>query len=112
MTKTLIALVIGALIAPVAYAEAAAMPKDLPAYSADKPLPVPEIAKRTLDNGMTVWVVPRDGVPRVDYVLAFKDAGLAADPADMPGLASMVAGLLNEGSENLDSRAIAEAAQC
>lgn len=111
MTKTLIALVIGALIAPVAYAETAALPKDLPAYSADKPLPVPEIAKRVLDNGMTVWVVPRDGVPRVDYVLAFKDSGLAADPADMPGMASMVAGMLNEGTEKLDSRAIAETAQ-
>ncbi len=111
MTKTLIALVISALIAPVAYAEIAALPKDLPAYSADKPLPVPEIAKRVLENGMTVWVVPRDGVPRVDYVLAFKDSGLAADPADMPGMASMVAGMLNEGTEKLDSKAIAETAQ-
>ena len=66
MTKPLIPLVIGALIAPVAYAETAALPKDLPAYSADKPLPVPEVATRVLDNGMTVWVVPRGGVPRVD----------------------------------------------
>lgn len=107
----LTALVIGALVAPVAYAEAPAMPKDMPAYGADKPLPVPEIARKTLDNGMTVWVVPREGVPRVDYVLAFKNAGLAVDPADRPALASMVAAMLSEGTEKLDSKAIAEAAQ-
>jgi zinc protease len=107
----LTAFVIGALIAPIAYADTVALPKDLPAYAADKPLPVPEIAKQKLDNGLTVWVVPRDGVPRVDYVLAFKNAGLAADPADMPSLASMVAGMLNEGTEKRDSKAIAEAAQ-
>ena len=126
MTKTPIAQVIGALvapetvltafvivalIAPLAHAESLTLPKDMPAYAADKPLPVPEIARKTLDNGLTVWVVPRDGVPRVDYVLAFKNAGLAADPADQPGLASMVASMLNEGTEKLDSRAIAETAQ-
>lgn len=107
----LTALVIGALMAPIAHAEAPALPKDMPAYAADKPLPVPEIAKQTLDNGLTVWVVPRDGVPRVDYVLAFKNAGLAADPADRPALASMVAAMLSEGTEKLDSKAIAETAQ-
>lgn len=111
MTKTLIAFVIGALIAPVAHSADLVLPKDMPAYAADKPLPVPEIVKKTLDNGMTVWVVPRDGVPRVDYVLAIKNAGLSADPADMPALASMVAAMLNEGTEALDSKAIAEAAQ-
>lgn len=112
MNKTLIALLIGALLVPVANAkEPGAMPKDLPAYAADKPLPVPEIAKRTLDNGLTVWVVPRDGVPRVDYVLAFKGAGLAADDPSMPGFASTLAYMLNEGTDKRDSKAIAEAAQ-
>ena len=112
MTKTLIALLIGALLVPTAYAkEVAPLPKDLPPYAADKPLPVPEIAKQTLANGLTVWVVPRDGVPRVDFVLAFKGAGLAADAPDMPGFASTLAYMLNEGTEKRDSKAIAEAAQ-
>jgi zinc protease len=111
MNKTLIAALVAALLAPVAYADTAVLPKDLPAYAPDKPLPVPEIAQKTLDNGMTVWVLPRDGVPRVDYVLAFKGAGLAADPADMPGFASTLASMLNEGTEKLDSKAIAETAQ-
>src|SRR3546814_6572319 len=85
------------------------MPRDLPAYGADKPLPVPDIEKKTLANGLEVWVLPRDGVPRVDYVLAVRGAGYAAD--DAPGFASMLAGLLAEGSDRHDSKQIAEAAQ-
>lgn len=111
MTKTLISLLIGSLLAAPAFAATPELPKDLPAYAQDKPLPVPEIAKKTLENGMTVWVIPRDGVPRVDYLLAFKGAGLAADAADMQGFASTFAGLFSEGTEKHDSKAIAELAQ-
>jgi|CXWL01.1.fsa_nt_gi zinc protease len=111
MTRTLIAVLISSLLAPTAFASAVVMPKDLPAYAADKALPVPTIAKRTLENGMTVWVVPRDGVPRVDYMLAFKDAGLGVDDPALPGFASTLAGLLSEGTEKHDSKAIAETAQ-
>jgi len=89
----------------------AALPKDLPAYGPDKPLPVPAIAQKTLANGMAVWVVPRDGLPRVDYVLAVRGAGFAADASDAPGFAQMLAYMLNEGTARRDSRAIAEAAQ-
>lgn len=111
MTKTILALCIAALVSPLAIAADVTMPKDLPAYAADKPLPVPAIDKRTLDNGLTVWVVPRDAMPRVDYVLAFKGAGLAADDPATPGFASTLAGLLAEGTAKRDSRAIAEYAQ-
>ncbi|MBL0030374.1 MAG: insulinase family protein [Rhodanobacteraceae bacterium] len=112
MTKSILALLIGALIVTAANAaDAPVMPKDLPAYAADKPLPVPGIAKRTLANGLTVWVVARDGMPRVDYVLAFKNAGLAADEATTPGFASTLAGLLSEGTDQRDSKHIAETAQ-
>jgi len=99
-----------ALAAP-AFAADMQMPKDLPAYAADKPLPVPEIAKKTLENGMTVWVVPRAGVPRVDYVLSFRNAGLSADDPALPGFASTLAGLLSEGTDKRDSKLIAETAQ-
>ena len=58
-----------------------------------------------------MWVVPRNGLPRVDYVLAVRGAGLAADDKAHPGFASLLAGLLNEGTAKRDSRAIAEAAQ-
>lgn len=88
-----------------------ALPADLPPYAADKPLPVPAIEKSRLANGMELWVVPRDGVPRVDYVLAIRDAGYAADAADAPGFASTLSYMLNEGTARYDSRTIAEMAQ-
>ena len=112
LRKTLTALLVSAALAPLAFAaEPVAMPAELPAFAPDKPLPVPDVARRTLDNGLQVWVVPRDGVPRVDYVLVFRDAGLAADAPETPAFASMLAGLLAEGTEQKSSRQIAEAAQ-
>ncbi|MES2262357.1 MAG: pitrilysin family protein [Pseudomonadota bacterium] len=92
-------------------AAAAAPVSGLPPYGADKPLPVPKIARQTLANGLEVWVVPRQGLPRVDYVLAVRGAGYAADDANHPGFASLLAGLLTEGSALHTSRALAEAAQ-
>lgn len=109
---TLLALAASALACGAAVAGPAAdLPKDLPPYAADKPLPVPDIARKTLANGLEVWVVPRDGIPRVDYVLAVRNAGYAADAPDAPGFASLLAGLLAEGTAARDSRGIAEFAQ-
>ncbi len=112
MRRALIALVVSAMLSPVALAGAnAKLPADLPAYGKDKPIPVPQISKKTLANGLEVWVVPRDGVPRVDYVLAVRGAGYAADDAAHPGFAGLYAGLLTEGTQSHDSRGIAELAQ-
>ncbi|KFL36844.1 M16 family metallopeptidase [Arenimonas donghaensis] len=110
--KSLALAIFCATLAPVAFAdEAIRLPDALPAFAPDKPMPVPQVARHALGNGLQVWVVPRDGVPRVDYVLAFRHAGLAADAADTPAFASMLAGLLAEGTATRDSRGIAEAAQ-
>ncbi len=87
------------------------LPAGLPGYAADKPLPVPEISRRTLGNGLEVWVVPRQELPRVDYVLAMRDAGLAADAAATPGFATVLAQLLTAGTRTHDARQIAELAQ-
>lgn len=115
-----IAAAVATLCAPVALAKtpaaknttaAAAPASGLPAYGADKPLPVPHIARKTLANGLEVWVVPRKGLPRVDYVLAMRGAGSAADDVQRPGFAGLLASLLNEGTAKHSSRAIAEASQ-
>lgn len=92
-------------------AEAIKLPAELPKYGQDKPIPVPQISKKTLANGLEVWVLPRQGLPRVDFVLALRGAGYGADAAATPGRAKLLAGLLNEGTAKRDSRAIAEAAQ-
>jgi predicted Zn-dependent peptidase len=114
MKKLMLTLAICVLSAPAAFAAGAATAAKasaMPAYGKDKPLPVPHIAKKTLANGLTVWVVPRDGLPRVDFVLAARGAGYVADDKDHPGFANLMAGLMNEGTASHDSRAIAEAAQ-
>ena len=113
MRTHLLALALVLAVAPAVAKDTSALarPKELPAYAPDKPLPVPAIEKATLPNGLQVWVLPRDGVPRVDYVLAIRDAGYGADPADKPGFASTLAYMLNEGTARRDSRQIAELAQ-
>ncbi len=87
------------------------LPAELPPFGKDKPLVVPKITQTTLPNGLQVWVVPRNGIPRVDYVLAVRGAGLGADAPDAPGRAKLLAGLLSEGTTTRSSRQIAEAAQ-
>ncbi|MBC7415999.1 MAG: insulinase family protein [Herminiimonas sp.] len=111
MHKLTLTLAIGLALAPLAQAADVKLPAAMPAYGQDKPIPAPKIVRKTLANGLQVWVVERDGVPRVDYVLAVRGAGYAADDRDHPGFANLLAGLLNEGTARRDSRAIAEAAQ-
>ncbi|MBL8307739.1 MAG: insulinase family protein [Rubrivivax sp.] len=95
----------------VAPTHAQPLPKELPPFGPDKPLPAPKIERQTLPNGLQVWVLPRQGLPRVDLVLAVKGAGYTADPADRPGLASLLAGLMTEGTKQRDAKALAEAVQ-
>jgi zinc protease len=111
-TSSLLALAIAALVAgPALAGPKATLPKDLPAYAPDRPLPALGIQKKTLANGLEVWLLPRHGIPRVDAVLAVRNAGLAADAPQSPGFANMLAGLLSEGTAKHDSKAIAELAQ-
>ena len=112
MKNLRLTLAISLLFSPLAYAvDAVQLPAAMPAYGMDKPIPAPHIIKKTLANGLQVWVVPRTGLPRVDFVLAVRGAGYAADDQQHPGFANLMAGLLNEGSAKRDSRAIAESAQ-
>jgi len=95
--------------APPTTAPPTELPAGLPDYGADKPLPELGLIEHTLDNGLTVWVLPRQGgLPRVDYVLAVR-GGLASDPAQLPGMSNLLAGLLREGTATRSSVQIAEA---
>ncbi|MEN4904735.1 pitrilysin family protein [Luteimonas sp. TWI1437] len=94
--------------APPAEAPPTVLPADLPAYGADRPLPELGLVERRLDNGLTVWIVPRaGGLPKVDYVLALR-GGLASDPTALPGMSNLLAGLLQEGTATRTSVQIAE----
>lgn len=109
--KTLSLIAAACALAGAAQAATVQMPAELPAFGKDKPLTVPKITQLTLPNGLQVWVVPRDGIPRVDFVLAVRGAGFGADAPDAPGRAKLLAGLLSEGTAKRSSKQIAEAAQ-
>ncbi len=100
-----------ALVAPAALAsEPPPLPKDLPAFGADKPLPVPSIAKSTLPNGLTVWLVKRPAFPKVSAALVVRGGGVV-DPAGMEGVSQLLASTLKEGTAKKTSRQIAEELQ-
>ncbi|WP_024890897.1 M16 family metallopeptidase [Luteimonas huabeiensis] len=99
----------GAASPGAAPAPPTALPAGLPPYDPDRPLPELGLVERRLDNGLTLWVLPRtDGLPKVNYVLAVR-GGLASDPAELPGMSDLLAGLLSEGTASRSSVAIAEA---
>lgn len=54
--------------------------------------------------GIEIWLVQEPTVPLIAMDFAFR-GGSSQDPADKAGLASMVAGLIDEGSGDLDSQA-------
>ncbi len=88
----------------------APLPKDLPSFGRDKPLPIARIDPSTLANGLQVWLVPRPGLPRLVAVLTVR-GGTAADPTEMLGISRVLGDLLTAGTSTRSSRQIAEELQ-
>src|SRR3977135_402810 len=72
-----------------------------------KPLMIPRPYETTLANGLRGVVLEDKRLPLVSYRLAFR-TGNANNPAELPGLTAMMTGLLNEGTETLTSKQIAD----
>jgi predicted Zn-dependent peptidase len=68
-----------------------------PAVGPAPSLKLPPITKRTLSNGLQVWVIGVHKVPTVHLELAIR-TGVAADPPGKFGLASLTADMLDEGA--------------
>jgi len=83
------------------------MPKDLPPYGAEKPLPVPSVKSAKLDNGLTVWLVSEPGFPKVAFTVAVR-GGLAADPADLPGISELLSKTVDQGTKARTAKQIAQ----
>ena len=79
----------------------------MPAVGAPPVPQFPEVQRATLSNGLEVVLAERNDLPLVRMQLLV-DAGFAADPGSQPGLASMTAAMLDEGTEKLDALEIAE----
>ncbi len=78
-----------------------------PAPLQPRPLNIPEPFETELPNGLQLVIAEDKRLPLVSFRLAFR-TGEANDPAALPGLTQMMAGLLNEGTESRTSRQIAE----
>src|SRR3954469_19346252 len=71
-------------------------------------LKLPAIQKRTLSNGLPVWIVELHKVPVAHVSLVVK-SGSGADPKGKYGLASLTADMLDEGAGARDALQIADA---
>ncbi len=80
--------------------------KPLPSPGQPVQVATPQIAERTLSNGMRVLVAPTKTVPLVSARLSF-DAGASEDGAGKAGTASFTAGLLTQGTTTRDAGQIA-----
>ena len=98
------------LLASAALAEKASLPKDLPAYGPEKPLQTPSVKVLKLDNGLTVWLVSEPGFPKLSFALAVH-GGLAADPADRPGISELLSNTIDQGTKTRTAKQIAEEIQ-
>ncbi|MEX2273601.1 MAG: pitrilysin family protein [Vicinamibacterales bacterium] len=79
-----------------------------PKLAPPRDLKLPPIVKRTLSNGMPVWIVEQHEVPVASVSLVIR-SGATADPAGKFGLASLTAAMLDEGAGTRDALALADA---
>jgi len=78
-----------------------------PAPSAPRSFMPPAVRRGRLPNGLEVIVSEKRGVPAVSFAVLLADGG-AADPGELPGLASITGNMLQEGTESRSSKDIAE----
>ncbi len=68
---------------------------------------VPEHERLSLENGVSLILVPRRDVPLVAFSAVLR-GGALGDPSSRPGVASMVAGLLEKGAGERNAYAFAD----
>ncbi|MGE5325926.1 MAG: M16 family metallopeptidase [Deltaproteobacteria bacterium] len=86
------------------------LPKGLPPYGPAVPFRAPKVEVKKLSNGLTLWLVPRPGFPKVALAIAVR-GGMAADPADRPGLSQLLMATVDQGTKTRNAKEIAEAIQ-
>ncbi len=86
------------------------LPKDLPPYAATKPFTPPQVKQEKLPNGLTLWLVPEPGFPKVALEFVVR-GGMASDPVDRPGISELLANTVDQGTKARTARQIAEEIQ-
>ena len=69
---------------------------------------LPKPVEATMDNGLNVMVLEDHRLPTVFVTLQIHGAGPVHEPAELPGLTSITAQMLREGTKTRTSRQIAE----
>ncbi len=98
------ALVLGSFLvfaAPIAAASA----QERPSVGPERPFQLAPRIERTLPNGLRVIVTRQTAIPKVSITLTVL-SGYSSDPADLTGLASLTADLIQEGTRTKSSRQI------
>jgi zinc protease len=78
-----------------------------PASAAEPAFAPPVIQRATLSNGVPLFLVEKHALPLVQINMVFR-GGYAADPADKPGLATLTADMLDEGTASRNALQISE----
>ncbi|MGE3275894.1 MAG: M16 family metallopeptidase [Vicinamibacterales bacterium] len=81
-----------------------------PATGPAPSLTLPPIAKRTLSNGLPVWIVEQHEVPIVQVNLIVR-AGSSADPDGKFGVGSLASAMLDEGAGGRSALELADAVE-
>jgi predicted Zn-dependent peptidase len=79
--------------------------QDRPAVGPERPFQLAPRVERTLPNGLRVIVTRQTAIPKVSITLTVL-SGYSSDPADLTGLASLTADLIQEGTKTKSSRQI------
>jgi predicted Zn-dependent peptidase len=108
--KLVVVLLITVALAVPAGAEQAPDRSKAPSPGQAPALKIPPIERRTLTNGLRVWIVQMHEVPVVDVSLVVT-SGAAADPTGKYGLASFTAAMLDEGAGKYNALDLADAVE-
>ena len=95
----ILATTIVTLLATTAFAQ------ERPAVGPERPFQLGARIEKTLPNGLRVIVSRQTAIPKVSITLTVL-SGYSSDPADLTGLASLTADLIQEGTKTKTSRQI------
>ena len=101
--RTAVAILLLGLTASMASAQTSV--PERPAVGPERPFQLAPRVERTLSNGLRVIVTRQTAIPKVSITLTVL-SGYSSDPADLTGLASLTADLIQEGTKTKNSRQI------
>lgn len=82
-----------------------AIAQERPAVGPERPFQLAPRVEKTLSNGLKVIVTRQTAIPKVSITLTVL-SGYSSDPADLTGLASLTADVIQEGTKTRNSRQI------